>query len=223
MVESEKINLQAEGESIGGEHVEDDFAKFENNEILEKRSHQHLIEVRKATIDDLPEIMNIVNDAKRLLKEDGSSQWQNGYPNEFTFISDIDAGASYVITVDSHVAGTTMISFGEEAGYSAIHGGTVRYPVDEYGQYAVLHRAAMSTHYRGMRLIDQFFKELFRVIDEHGTKVVRVDTHRKNFRMQRVLDRLGMTPCGFVTLDHDPEDPVRICYEGSVKNLLGLI
>ncbi|MFC0266223.1 GNAT family N-acetyltransferase [Alloscardovia macacae] len=181
------------------------------------------IQVRRTTRDDLAEIMDIVNAAKALLKDDGSSQWQNGYPNEYTFIADIEADASYVLTVDGQVAATAMLSLGEEAGYSKIYGGQVRYPSAEYGTFGVLHRVAVSPNFRGMGLVEKLCVELFREMRAEGIRVARVDTHRKNVRMQRVLERLGMTQCGFITLDHDPEDPVRVCYEGLVENLLGLV
>lgn len=174
---------------------------------------------RKATYDDLPAIMQIVDEAKALLKADGSSQWQSGYPNKFTFIADIDAGASYVLTVDDKVAATAMISSKEESGYSALKEGQWQFPESEYGSYAVIHRVAVSQDYRGQHLIDHLFKNLFRTISALGYKTVRIDTHTMNARMQKAIDRSGMTLSGVVTLDHDPIEPTRLCYEGLLENL----
>lgn len=174
---------------------------------------------RKATYDDIPAIMRIVDAAKALLKADGSSQWQNGYPNKYTFIADIDADASYVLTVDGEVAATAMISSGEEAGYSNLKEGEWQYPPEEYGMYAVIHRVAVSGQYRGQHLVDELFRELFNIISEQGYKTVRIDTHRMNARMQKAIERSGMTLSGIVTLDHDPIEPTRLCYEGLLTEL----
>jgi N-acetylglutamate synthase-like GNAT family acetyltransferase len=38
------------------------------------------IYVRKAQLQDLPAIMKIIDNAKALLKADGSPQWQDGSP-----------------------------------------------------------------------------------------------------------------------------------------------
>ncbi|WP_018143498.1 GNAT family N-acetyltransferase [Alloscardovia criceti] len=179
--------------------------------------------VRRSTYEDIPAIMEVVQQAKTQLKADGSSQWQNGYPNKYTFIADIDAESSYVLTVDGVVAGTAMISYGEEAGYSDLREGQWAYPVEEYGPYAVIHRVAVSAQHRGRKVVDKLFKELLRTMADEGITIVRIDTHRKNLRMQKVLSRIGFEYAGVITLDHDPEDPTRLSYEGIIQNLLGLL
>ena len=44
---------------------------------------------RLATKDDLAEIMAIIGDAKVFLKKSGSTQWQNGYPNEESILDEL--------------------------------------------------------------------------------------------------------------------------------------
>lgn len=39
------------------------------------------MEFRKSTPADIDEMMQIVNDAKLLLKKQNTNQWQTGYPN----------------------------------------------------------------------------------------------------------------------------------------------
>lgn len=47
--------------------------------------------IRLATLNDLPVVMEIIKDAKELLKKSGSSQWNtsDGYPTKETIIDDI--------------------------------------------------------------------------------------------------------------------------------------
>ncbi|MFD0704746.1 GNAT family N-acetyltransferase [Alloscardovia venturai] len=178
------------------------------------------IAFRKARRADLPAIMTIVNEAKALLKADGSSQWQDGYPNEYTFIADIDADASFVLTYDDTVVATAMIADGEEAGYSNLIEGQWQYPLEKYGRYAVIHRVAVSAELRGRRVIDELFLQLFYEMKRLGYSCVRIDTHKKNIRMQHAIERAGMTLSGTVTLDHDPIEPTRQCYEGLITDLI---
>ena len=65
--------------------------------------------VRQATLSDLSEISAIFEDAKKVLSNDGSSQWQNGSPSIENFKKDIEDGCCYVLIVDEEVAG--MASF----------------------------------------------------------------------------------------------------------------
>lgn len=52
--------------------------------------------IRLATLNDLPVVMEIIKDAKELLKKSGSSQWNtsDGYPTKETIIDDRTKGIS---------------------------------------------------------------------------------------------------------------------------------
>ena len=54
--------------------------------------------IRKAEIKDLTSAMEIINDAKDLLKKSGSTQWNliDGYPDITTIKSDIEKEILYV-------------------------------------------------------------------------------------------------------------------------------
>ena len=67
------------------------------------------IEFRKTTLADVPAVMKIINEAKRLLASADSPQWQNGYPNEETIRQDIEKTWSYVLVVDGIIAGTLAL------------------------------------------------------------------------------------------------------------------
>jgi phosphoglycolate phosphatase-like HAD superfamily hydrolase len=62
-----------------------------------------------ATKDDLVEIMSIIGDAKAFLKKSGSTQWQNGYPNEESILNDINNKNGYVLMVGDKVAGYAAV------------------------------------------------------------------------------------------------------------------
>ena len=58
--------------------------------------------LRKALFSELPVIWGILQQAIEQRKEDGSDQWQNGYPNEQTVHDDISKGYGYVL-IDNNV------------------------------------------------------------------------------------------------------------------------
>ncbi|MDN3536799.1 hypothetical protein QPX96_02080 [Limosilactobacillus fermentum] len=65
--------------------------------------------MRKATLEDLDRIWEIVEDARALLKADGSEQWQNGYPTRLTFQQDIEFGNCYLVIAGDRIAGTVTL------------------------------------------------------------------------------------------------------------------
>lgn len=56
-----------------------------------------LIYIRKAAKNDLEQI---IDEAKKFLKEDGNPQWQSGYPDADAINADIDQDAAWVLIVD---------------------------------------------------------------------------------------------------------------------------
>ncbi|WP_227743714.1 hypothetical protein [Lactobacillus helveticus] len=53
-----------------------------------------LIYICKAAKNDLDQIMPIIDEAKKFLKEDGNPQWQIGYPDADAINADIDQDAA---------------------------------------------------------------------------------------------------------------------------------
>ena len=79
--------------------------------------------VRQATLGDLSEISAIFEDAKKVLSNDGSSQWQNGSPSIENFKKDIEDGCCYVLIVDEEVAGMASLIEGPDKNYQRIDSG----------------------------------------------------------------------------------------------------
>lgn len=48
--------------------------------------------MKKAERNQLPAAMELINDGKQYLKEQGSDQWQTGYPDEADILEDIRQG-----------------------------------------------------------------------------------------------------------------------------------
>ena len=72
------------------------------------------MEFRKSTKEDLTDIMAIIRDAQAYFKNNNIDQWQNGYPNEDSILSDIESKESYVLVDDNEIIGTAYISFAGE-------------------------------------------------------------------------------------------------------------
>ena len=132
-----------------------------------------LIYIRKATINDLPDIMNIINEAKALLKADGSVQWQGGYPNEEILTKDIAAMQCFVLIVDQKVAGTATLIVGNEPSYDEIIGGSWNNTTDPY---ATIHRIAIGKAFAGQHLSHFFLSNLISAAYSKGVRNLSILT-----------------------------------------------
>ena len=77
--------------------------------------------ITEAQVADLAAIMHIINDAKAFLKASGSSQWQEGYPDEATILSDIKEHAGFILKTDGQIAAYAAIT-GQDPNYAVIDG-----------------------------------------------------------------------------------------------------
>ncbi len=78
--------------------------------------------LRKATASDANDIWNILQQAIEQRRNEGSDQWQNGYPNEQTVHDDIAKGYAYALVDNNVIIAYATIIFGKEPAYEKING-----------------------------------------------------------------------------------------------------
>lgn len=152
-----------------------------------------MVQLRKATYHEISIIMNIIEQGKQHLKEQGIDQWQDGYPNSETIREDIDKGVGYCIVSQDQVAGYICISFEKEKDYEQIDG---KWHSEQ--SYLVVHRLVMSDTFRGSHMTKDIFSFIENVGFQNGYFSVRIDTHEDNKKMQYVLRKYGFSYCGIV-------------------------
>ena len=78
--------------------------------------------IRKAELKDIDKIMEIIKDAKDLLKSNGSKQWntKDGYPNKDTIKTDISNNWLYLYE-EEQIKGIIAI-LGHDENYDEING-----------------------------------------------------------------------------------------------------
>ena len=69
------------------------------------------MEILKAKISDIDEIMDIIKVAQEDFKNKGIDQWQNNYPNADIIKEDIENNNSYVLKEEGKIIGTTALFF----------------------------------------------------------------------------------------------------------------
>ena len=176
-------------------------------------------EFRTAAADDLPRILQIIEQARRRMAAAGSRQWQDGYPAPENIAADLANGYGHVICLhpgsrhpaaaaqrslpavgpdDGNRRGEVMaygaIAFDGEPAYDALDG---QWLCDQ--PYVVVHRLAVADEALGQNLGTEFLRHAERLACERGVTSFRVDTNFDNQRMLRILAREGFVRCGKVS------------------------
>ncbi|MCA6066297.1 GNAT family N-acetyltransferase [Chryseobacterium sp. RG1] len=153
------------------------------------------IKLRKAEIEDRNIIWNILQQAIERRRQDGSTQWQQGYPNMDTVESDIAKGFGYVMTVDGEIAVYAALIMNDEPAYSTIEGEWL-----SNGEFVVVHRVAVDEKFAGQGMVKKLFDHIEEFTRSNGIQSVKVDTNYDNIAMLKILEGKGYSYCGEVFL-----------------------
>lgn len=151
------------------------------------------MEYRKAIAGDVERIWQILQGAIAQRKADGSTQWQDGYPNMATVKTDIKHGYGYVFMQAGVIVGYAAVIFDKEPAYEAIEGNWLT-----NGAYVVVHRVAVAKDATGKGVATAIMKAVEQIALANAVHSIKVDTNFDNFAMLKILDRLGYTYCGEV-------------------------
>jgi len=155
------------------------------------------MKIKLSTLENIPEIMTIIKDAKELLASLKIDQWQNGYPNAAQVEQDILKGESYVVLSDENqVIATSMFTTNKEPTYQIIEEGS--WKVDESKNYGVIHRMAIKKEYRKQGLATLLFDKFHQQLKSKNIQSLKIDTHEENLGMQALIKKIGYQYCGII-------------------------
>lgn len=155
--------------------------------------------LRKAVDAEIAVIWGILQQAIEQRKQDGSNQWQNGYPNEQTIRDDIAKGYAYVLVDNTTVIAYAAIIFGVEPAYNNLIGKWLT-----NNDYVVVHRLATSNAFKCKGIATYLLSEVERLCIEQHVYSIKVDTNFDNIPMMKILDKLSYTYCGEVYYNGSP-------------------
>jgi len=154
---------------------------------------------RKATLNELPEIWNIIQGAIQRRKEDGSNQWQDGYPNPEVLQNDIDKEAAFVLTENNTIVGYCAVLINDEPEYANIEGKWLT-----NADFVVFHRVAIAETHLGKGLAKKIFKYIEDFAIKNKIYSIKADTNFDNLAMISIFEKIGYTFCGEVYFRGSP-------------------
>ena len=169
--------------------------------------------IRRSTQADVEAIMPIFEEARGTIAALGIDQWQNGYPSEDIVFADIERDQSYLCDFDGNICGTFAMLKDGEPTYDKIYEGHWL-TGDRSHDYIAIHRVAISVLSRGSGLSGKIIEYASDFAQNLGRKSLRIDTHRGNLIMRRMLEKNGFMFCGIIYLENGDE---RVAYERVLK------
>jgi len=150
--------------------------------------------IRKTTLQDLPIVMDIYEQARAMMRESGNpNQWKDDRPSQEQIIRDIDQRVSYVYEIDGTIVAVFYFNVQTDPTYSKIDGQWLN-----DGPYGVVHRIARARDAKGVGAFC-----LNWCFAAHPN--IRIDTHRDNAPMLKLLDKLGFVYCGIIWIENGDE------------------
>lgn len=170
-----------------------------------------MTEIRRATAEDLDAIMSIIEEARRTIAALGIDQWQSGSPNRAMIQEDIALGRSYCAVEEGVVIGTFALIHDGEPTYDRIYNGAWLTPDEgDIPAYLAIHRVAIAVSKRGSGVSSAMIAYAVDQALGLGRVSLRIDTHRGNVIMRRMLEKHGFVHCGVIYLQTGEE---RVAYE----------
>ena len=148
---------------------------------------------RKASLADQDIIWDILQQAIKRRKEEGSNQWQDGYPNIDSIKNDIENDYGYVLESENQILGYAAVIFEIEPAYEIIEGKWL-----SNQEYVVIHRVAVSEVYVGLGIATIIFQEVEKVALSKNIFSIKVDTNFDNTPLLKILNKLNYAYCGEV-------------------------
>ena len=154
---------------------------------------------RVATLEDAEDIWGILRQAIARRKEDGSNQWQDGYPNLEVVQKDISNGNGFVLCQGTAVLGYTALLINDEPEYDNLEGSWLTHE-----DFVVFHRVAISENHLGKGLAKKMFGHIEAYARQNNIKSIKADTNFDNPAMLYLFENCGYHFCGTVYFRGSP-------------------
>ena len=166
--------------------------------------------IRLATLTDIPAIMNLIAEVVPLMRASGNMQWDDNYPNPEVFTKDIEQNQLWVAEIDDDIAGVSAITTDQEPEYAEV-GWDINEPA------IVTHRLAVSPRYQGRGVAAALMEQAEIIAKQRGITKLRVDTNTQNQATQKLFPKLGYKYAGEIGLGFRPGMRF-LCYEKIVPH-----
>ena len=170
------------------------------------------MKIRATNVSDIDQLMPIFDEARGTIAALGIDQWQKGYPSRDVVEEDIARRQSFCVTDGDGVVATFAVLENGEPTYDRIYDGA--WLTGDSREYLAIHRVAIAVAMRGQGIAPMIIEHVADRVRALGWRSIRIDTHRGNVVMRRMLEKNGFAYCGIIYLENGDE---RVAYEKIIR------
>lgn len=176
--------------------------------------YSDFMNIKRVELVEIDQAMEIIDDAKELLKKSSSQQWQNGYPNREMLLNDINNHNLFGAYIDGELAGICALVKGVDENYDKIYDGEFKTPPS--GLDLVIHRIAVKKEFYGFHLGNALVNFACDYAKQCGCISLKIDTHIKNKPMQALAKKNDFTYSGIILIKRENVEPERLLFEKTI-------
>ena len=162
--------------------------------------------IRKGLSTDIDRILRITKACSKYMISKGIYQWNEHYPNELAFESDVKRNELYVIEINNNVVGCIAISTLMDDEYIPVKWLTPN------KNNIYIHRLAIHPEYQGNGFAQQLMDFAEQHSKENNYSSIRLDTFSKNKRNHLFYELRGYKKLEDIYFHNQSKFPFH-CYE----------
>lgn len=163
--------------------------------------------MRKANFKDLEKVFDIVEEAKKSLKNDGVDQWQNGTPNLPLLAKQVSRNYSYIYEKDGEVLAYAYLNPDYDPTYASVR------EAMKGDNSITIHTLCVNKDKMGKGIGSLFFEQIKDFAVKNNKDSLRIDTHKDNFRMRGLIKKFGFSYIGIIYINDNGIAKPRYAYE----------
>lgn len=145
--------------------------------------------MRIAELADIKQIMNIISATIIEMHTYNNTQWDETYPQEKDFISDIQEGNLYVSERDGQLVAFVCVNRVEPDEYEGLNWAS-------RNKVMVIHRMAVDSDHRRKGFGEELMKFAEDLAQQNNISYLKTDTNSRNEKMNALFIRCGYTLIG---------------------------
>lgn len=154
--------------------------------------------VKKATMEDLNRVMEVIYEGVEILKNAQIPQWQDeNIPPREVLRQDILNEDCFVLVEQTQIVGVAVLQKEPEDNYKTLDSGKW---LHDNQNYHTIHRFTISPNTKEKGLAKLFMSHLISEAYRTGGRDIRIDTHQKNIVMQHIIAKFDFSECGTMTI-----------------------
>ena len=152
------------------------------------------MKIRKATLEDIDNIMHMYNSCVSGMIDEGIDQWDSTYPNKQIILNDIKYSTFFVVEINKEIVAGINIDKNQDYTYKSIKWH------DTSNSFLVVHRLAVKKEYWNKKIGKKLMLFTEELVINNKLNSIRLDTYSGNQKAMNFYSRLGYKNMGSIQL-----------------------